>query len=280
MTETAPTLGEFFAAWDLFRDPSLTGALAGTMLGMMGIYVVLRRMVFLAATVSQAASFGVTLAYLAGLGSVSTIGPTAGALMMTFITLYIVASDTSHEQHRRDALLGFVFLACSAGTLLVGTRIAEEIQDVQTILFGTAVAVLPSDFLLMFVLAVAIVALHIWGWRGFSAVSFDRAGARVRGLPVRVLELGLFVGLGVGLAVSTRVLGALPTFAFTVLPALAAVNIAPNIRSCLIIAAAFGAISGFGGYVLAFLCEFPVGATQTVLAASMTCITWFFSHKH
>ena len=102
----------------------------------------------------------------------------------------------------------------------------------------------------------------------------------MHGLPVRGLELGLFVGLGFGLAVSTRVLGALPTFAFTVLPALAAVNIAPNIRACLIIAALFGAVSGFGGYLLAFLFEFPVGATQTLLAAIFTSITWFFGHKH
>jgi zinc transport system permease protein len=280
MTEAAPTLGEFFAAWDLFRDPSLTGALAGTMLGMMGVYVVLRRMVFLAATVSQAASFGVAGAYFVGLGATGTLAPTLGALLMTFTTLYVIAADTSHEQHRRDALLGFLFLACSAGTLLVGTRIAEEIQDIQTILFGTAVAVLPSDFRLMLILTIGILALHIWGWRGFSAVSFDRAGAQVRGLPVRGLELGLFIGLGLALAVSTRVLGAMPTFAFTVLPSLAAVNIAPNIRACLILAAVFGALSGFGGYLLAFLFEFPVGPTQTVLAATCTAVTWIFRHKH
>ena len=64
--DAAPTVAEFFAAWDLFRAPALTGALAGMMLGCLGVYVVLRRMVFLAATVSQAASFGVALAYLTG----------------------------------------------------------------------------------------------------------------------------------------------------------------------------------------------------------------------
>ena len=73
------------------------------MLGMMGVYVVLRRMVFLAATVSQAASFGVAGAYFVGLGALdigSSIAPTFGALIMTFITLWLIASDTSHEQHR------------------------------------------------------------------------------------------------------------------------------------------------------------------------------------
>lgn len=279
----APTIGEFFAAWELFRAPSLTGALAGMMLGIMGVYVVLRRMVFLAATVSQAASFGVAASYFIGLSaadSAGSLGPTLGALFMTLLTLWVIAADTSHEQHRRDSLLGYMFLACSAGTLVVATRIVAEIQDIESVLFGTAVAVLPSDFRLMTFLAMAILAIHIWGWRGFSAVSFDRTGALVRGLPVRGLELGLFIGLGVGLAVSTRVLGALPTFAFTVLPALAAVNIAPNIRACLIIAAVLGAASGFGGYLLAFLYDFPVGATQTLLAATFASLTWLLGHKH
>ena len=71
--DAAPTLAEFFAAWDLFRAPALTGALAGMMLGCLGVYVVLRRMVFLAATVSQAASFGVALAYLLGLSALGRI---------------------------------------------------------------------------------------------------------------------------------------------------------------------------------------------------------------
>ncbi len=282
MSGEMPNLGEFFAAWELFRDPTLTATFAGAMLGALGVYVVLRRMVFLAAAVSQAASFGVAGAYFLTLGvawSVGTWTPTLGALVMTFITLWFVASDTSHEHHRRDALLGFVFLACSAGTLALGTRIVQEIQDIESVLFGTAVAVLPEDFHLVTVVAIVILALQLGGWRGFATVSFDRTGALVRGLPVRGLELVLFASLGVALAVCTRVLGALPTFAFSVLPALAALNLAPNVRSALWLASAFGAASGFGGYLLAFLFELPVGATQTLLAALFAASTWLLGHR-
>ena len=282
MSGEAPTIAEFFAAWELFRDPTLTGAFAGALLGVLGVYVVLRRMVFLAASVSQAASFGVAGAYFLALQAGWAAGswaPTVGALVMTFFTLWLVASDTSHEQHRRDSLLGFVFLSCSAGTLAIGTRIVQEIQDIESILFGTAVAVLPEDFRLVLFISSVILLVHIAGWRGFAAVSFDRTGAVVRGLPVRALELTLFCGLGIALAVSTRVLGALPTFAFSVLPAMAAVNLASNVRRALMLAALFGAISGFGGYLLAFLFELPVGATQTLLAALIAALTWPLAHR-
>ena len=284
MSDEALSITDFFAAWELFSDPTLTGTFAGAMLGVLGVYVVLRRMVFLAASVSQAASFGVAGAYFLTLNAAWAVGtwvPTLGALVMTFVTLWVVASDTSHKQHRRDSLLGFVFLACSAGTLALGTRIVQEIQDIESVLFGTAVAVLPEDFQLVMVIAFGVLVLHAVAWRGFAAVSFDRTGAVVRGLPVRGLELMLFIGLGVALAVCTRVLGALPTFAFSVLPALAAVNLAPNIRASLILAAVFGAASGFGGYLAAFLFELPVGAAQTLLAAVFAAVTWPFGrHTH
>ena len=147
-------------------------------------------------------------------------------------------------------------------------------------LFGTAVAVLPEDFYLVAALSLVLIVIQIWGWRGFTAVSFDRTGALVRGLPVRGLELALFISLGVALAVCTRVLGALPTFAFSVLPALAAVNIATNVKGCLFLAALFGAISGFGGYLLAFLWDLPVGASQTLLASLCAAVTWPLAHRH
>jgi zinc transport system permease protein len=124
MTEELPQLSQFFDAWVLFRDPTLTGTLAGATLGMLGVYVVLRRMVFLAAAVSQAASFGVAGTYYLKLHlAFSTVwAPKLGAFMMTLAALWLVASDKSHKHHRRDSLLGFVFLACASGTLVVGKR--------------------------------------------------------------------------------------------------------------------------------------------------------------
>ena len=87
--------------------------------------------------------------------------------------------------------------------------------------------------------------------------------------------------IGVALAVSTTVLGAMPTFAFSVLPALAAVRVSRNIPMSLVLAMLIGATSGFGGYVLAFSWELPVGATQTLVAAGFALITWpFGSHSH
>ena len=133
-------------------------------------------------------------------------------------------------------------------------------------------AVVPEDFARLLYVAVPVALLHAWWWRGFVAASFDPEGARVRGLPVAVIEVALFLTLAILISVCTRILGALPTFAFSVLPGLAAVAIAPSVGTALVAAVLLGAASGFAGYVAAYLYELPVPAGQTLTATVLLLV--------
>jgi zinc transport system permease protein len=269
------SLAQFFEAWELFRHAALSGAISGALLGFLGVYVVLRRLVFLTAAISQAAGLGVAAAFYAQIAfAVSPLiaSPTIGASLLTLIAILPFALERGWGRGRRDSMLGFGFLVGAAGTLALGTRIVEEVHDIDAILFGSAVAVLPEHFAGVAILAAVLFALHLWWVRGFIAVSFDPAGSRVRGLPVRLLELILFATLALAVSASTRVLGALPTFAFSVLPAMASVRLVPNVFGGLIFAAVLGSAAGFMGYVMAYLYELPVGASQTLVAASFVAV--------
>lgn len=267
------TLSEFFEAWELFGDAVLAGTIAGMMLGFLGVYVVLRRMVFLTAAMSQTAGFGVVLSFwgslvLAGAAhdhDEHLISPTLGAVVATFVAVGVLLTDRGQNAGRRDALLGALFLGASSGTVLLGTRIVQELHEVETLLFGTAVAVLPEQLHLLIGVASVLTVLHLVFYRGFVAVTVDRDGAAVRRMPAFLLDVVLLAGLAVAVSATTRVLGALPAFAFSVLPAMAAVRLAPNIPRALWIAGFLGGFCGFGGYLGATLWDLPVGAAQTAL---------------
>jgi zinc transport system permease protein len=258
----------FIDAWPLFRESVLSGTIAGAVLGLLGVYIVLRRMVFLSAALSQTAGLGVTLAFWAqihlGIGA-TLASPSIGATLLALLVIALLLTDRTPESDRRDAYLGLAFLLGSSGTLIVGTQIVQEIQDIETLLFGTAVAVLPEDFTQLVVVSVVLAVLHLWWRRGFVAVAMDRTDAMVRGLPVRVLEIALLGSLAVGISVTTRILGALPAFAFSVLPAMAALQLVANVHRGLVLAALFGAMMGFVGYFVAYVWDFPVGASQTIV---------------
>ena len=261
----------FWASWELFRDAALAGTLAGAILGALGVYVLLRRMVFLSAALSQSASLGVALAFWAHIsGGPAWISPTAGALGMTLASTWLAGLPMRSFQ--RDGLLGALYLCSAAGTLAVGSRIVQELQDIESLLFGSGVAVLPEDFHVIVALTLVLGIVQLWLHRGLLHVALDRDGARVRQLPVRVLDAVLILSLATAVSVSTRLLGALPVFAFMVLPALAALDIAVNPTQALSVAAALGALAGLAGYFAAFALNVPVGAAQTLVAALLVVL--------
>jgi zinc transport system permease protein len=164
-------------------------------------------------------------------------------------------------------VLGLCFALFAGGTVVAGARIPQEAHDVQAILFGTAVVVSRADMLGLAATGGVVLLLQLWWFRGFAFASFDPLAARVQGLPVRLLDVLLLVCVGVMVGQAARALGALPAFALSVLPGVAAVQLA---RGPLIVtyalAALLGAACGVLGYLAAFFLELPVGATQTVLA--------------
>lgn len=265
--------GGFWDSWDLFRDAALAGTFAGAILGTLGVYVLIRRMVFLSAALSQAASLGVATAFWAQIQGAPTwlATPTLGALGGTLLATAL--AGLPDRSGRRDGLLGAIYLVGAAGTLAIGTKIVQELQDIESLLFGSGVAVLPEDFQTIAWLALALGLVQLWLHRGLLHVSLDRDGARVQRLPVRFLDLVLVLSLAGAVSVATRLLGALPVFAFMVLPALAALDLAQNPAQALLLSALLGAVAGLGGYWLAFSASLPVGAAQTLVAALLVLAT-------
>ena len=214
--------------------------------------------------------FGVDVDII-GLSSQEFVMRSPGALFIPVMVLTLLAAGMLRKEPggrvSREGLLGLAYLVGAAGTLMVGTRITQEAHDIQAILFGTGVLVRPSDTTWVLTIAAVLIALMLWWRRGLLFASFDPDGARVRGLPVAFLGGFLLVAIALSVSVTTRALGALPVFAFSVLPALAAVAMASSPTAALVLATVIGLVAGAGGYLLAFFAQFPVGASQTFVAA-------------
>jgi zinc transport system permease protein len=89
----------------------------------------------------------------------------------------------------------------------------------------------------------------------------------VQGVSVLRYELLLNVIVAVAISVATRAVGALPVFAFTVVPAAAALMLTENLRATLPLSIAFGIVSAALGYYLSWIEQLPTGATMVVVAS-------------
>lgn len=285
----APTWAELIAGWELFRDPVLSALLAGLVLGFLSVYVVLRRMVFVSAAVTQGAGLGVAVSFYAGIYWLADAHAGAGpgawllvqllgdpghaAVLAALLVAWLLVLDPGRTGLSREAVLGLVYAFTGGAAVLVGSRITQEAHDIQSILFGIGVLVSPEDLRHIVLASVAVMGLHLWWFRGLSFASFDPVAARAQGLPVRVLDAVMLASLGVMIGVSARALGALPVFALSTMPGAAAVLLGRGRLGLTFgLAAVLGSVAGAGGYLAAFFYALPVGGAQTVTAVLLVVV--------
>ena len=273
---------------DLYREAIITAMISGLCLGFLGVYVVSRRIVFVSAALTQSAALGVTIGFVAiayfgwsGLGADLLALGLAILLSTVVVTTLILFGE--RPTLGRDAILGIAFIVPTALVLLLAPMIPQELHEVEAVLHGSAVLVRELDLYAIAIATVVILAIQIYGFRGFVFASLDPVVARTQGLPVRLLDALLFGSIALMTGLVTRALGALPTFGLTVLPAIGALGLNVGLKWVFIIAALTGAASGGLGYLLALSTDWSVGASQTLMAAMLAfllrCIGWVLARR-
>src|SRR3990172_6763135 len=205
----------------------IVGAVSGAICGFLGVYVVLRRIVFVGAMLSQVSSVGVAFAfYLQGFSALSLfqslIDPFALSLVMTGAAALFFALNREFFRISQEGVIGFGYFLASGIVVIIADRITHEAHDIADILFGSAVVVDPKEVYIVPAVAIVAILIHWIFFKDFIFVSFDPETARLFKYPVRILNTVLLLTVGVVVAVTTRALGALPVFALVVLPALTA----------------------------------------------------------
>lgn len=274
LVETTSSWTQFWDAYELFRDPMLCALIAGGVLGFLSVYVVLRRMVFVSAAVTQSAGLGVALAFFTEIHLGLHVAPTVGAVFLALLATLLLMLEPTRLRLTRESMLGLAYALTGGAAILVGDRISQEAHDVEAILFGTAVLVEREQLLAVAISGALILVLHLWWFRGLTFASFDRTGAMVQGLPVRALDSVLMISIGLMVGVSARALGALPVFAFSTLSAIAALMLDLRLPWTFLLATVTGAVAGLGGYLFAYFYNFPVGGSQTVCAGLLVVVAF------
>jgi zinc transport system permease protein len=270
--------------WDLFW-PSLTAsALAAVLCGALGVFVVLRRVAFVSAALGQVSGLGVALGFLVGsFFGVDPHGetplyldPVVMALVLTG-ALSTVLSVTSRAQRTSpESAVAFSYLVAAALALvaLASPRIVQEAHEVNDLLFGSTVAVRQEHLVELAVVAVLVLSAGTFYFRDLVFVSFDREMARTLGLPVKRLEAGLNLAIGVSVAVATRAVGALPVFGFLVLPAGAALLASERMGALPFLSAGLAVVSALGGFYLSYVQNWPTGPLMVLCAAVTWPLAW------
>jgi zinc transport system permease protein len=262
---------EFWAARDIWRDPLLASVTAGALLGFLGVYVVLRRTVFVSAALTQLSTLGVIVALLAeeqtGVEAEHAGVQLAVALAFSVAGALVLGALQAGRRLPTEAGVGMSYVVAGALVILGADRLIHAAHDLNAMVFGNAVAVPFSEVVVLAVVTLVCAAIHTVFQKELVFVSFDSETAQAVGMRAPFWNGLLFFTVGLAIPVSARALGALPTFAFLTIPAAAALLLLQRLRPAFALATALGVAAAAGGYVLSWLWQLPTGATMVALAA-------------
>jgi zinc transport system permease protein len=253
------------ALWEhaFLQHALLAGLLASVACGLVGTYVVVRRIGFLAG--------GIAHSVLGGMGAALFFGaePMLGALIAALVSALVIGWVSLHGREREDTLIGAVWAVGMAAGILFISRTPGYNVDLMSYLFGDILMVGDWDLWLMLVADLLLLTLVALLYRQFLAVSFDEEFARLRGLPVTLLHLLLLSLVAVTVVLLIRVVGLILVIALLTLPAAIAGQYVLTLGRMMVLAVLLGMLLTTSGLALSYGPDLPTGASTILLSGAV-----------
>ncbi len=259
----------------------LAGILASIACGIIGTYVVVKRIVFISGGIAHTTFGGIGFAYYLQYIGVLLIDPLIGALLFALSAALILALPPIKKRIREDSTIGILWVVGMAlGVLFLNLidRNTILVQDPISILFGNVLLINSSDLGLMGGLCIGIILLVGLLYKDLQILTFDEEFARISGIFVDLLYLLLLVLIALTTVVLIKVVGVVLVIAMLTIPAAIANLFSKNLKKMMSLAILTSILTTLLGMIISLLSNIPPGATIVLLMAAVfiVCLTISF----
>ncbi len=241
--------------FEFMRNALVAGLLTSIICGFMGTLVVVNRIVFLSGGIAHAAYGGIGLAFFFGWPYLTgTIGfSVVAAMLMSIITL--------KARHRADTIIGVVWaLGMAIGVILLDLTPGYNV-DLMSYLFGSILTVPSSDLWIMGVIVLFVCSLVLLFYNQWLALSYDEEFARIRGVPVNALYMGMMIMLAIAIVMVIQVVGLILVIALLTIPPYIMEKFSKSLLQMMLGSSLLGLIFTISGLWLSYKFDLTSGAT-------------------
>ncbi|MBP2029188.1 zinc transport system permease protein [Methanohalophilus levihalophilus] len=248
--------------YQFMQTAIIAGLLASIACGIIGVYVVVKRIVFISGGIAHASFGGIGLGYFLG------INPILSVLPFSVLTAVVMGLVNRRTKIAEDTAIGILWaVGMAIGVMFVGLTPGYA-PDLMTYLFGNILTVPLMDLYLMAVLDVIIIIFAYLFYKEFLAISFDEEFAEVSDLPVEKLNLLLLCLIALTIVVMIRIVGLILVIALLTIPASISRSFSGNLIGMMKLSICFGAVFTILGLFLSYILDVPSGSTIILVMAA------------
>jgi len=249
------------------RHALITAVLASVACGIIGSYVVVKRITFISGGIAHAAFGGIGLGYFLGINPLLCLIPFSIA---SAIGIGLISKRSGAAE---DSAIGMVWsMGMALGVILVGMTPGYA-PDLFSYLFGNILTVPMSDIVFIAILDVVIVGVVVFLYKEFLAVCFDEEYAKVSGVPVDMLYILLLTLVALTVVILVRVVGIVLVIALLTIPAAIAKQYTTRLRSMMMVSIILSAFFTIGGLWLSYVLDLASGATIIMVSGTVFFIS-------
>jgi len=239
----------------------LAGVLVGVLCGVLGFFVVLKRLSFIGVGISHSAFGGIAIGVLLG------CNPLITAAIFGILVAWAIGGLARRGRLHEDTAIGILFSSAMAlGVALISLSTSYQV-DLFGYLFGNILAVSTEDLWMLSAISAVVLAAIGLMFKELLFLAFDEEVARANGLPVAALYFLLLTCLALAVVAAIRVVGLILVEALLVIPAAIGYQLARGYRSMLCVSAASAVVSAIIGLFVSYVFNVAAGATIVLVLA-------------
>lgn len=247
--------------YSFMQNAFLAAVLVSVACGVVGSYVVIKRIVFISGGISHSAFGGVGLGYFLG------VNPLLAAVPFTLLAATAIGLIKKRMEVSEDTAIGILWSVGMALGIIFVNLTPGYAPDLLSYLFGNILTVPTTDLYLMLLLDVVILVTVYLFQREFLALSFDEEFSTVVGMPAEAIYLLLLALVALSVVVLIKVVGVILIIALLTIPAAISREYTNQLGQMMILSVALGIILTTGGLILSYLFNLASGATIVLFMA-------------
>jgi len=246
--------------FDFMRNALLAGLLISVACGIVGTFVVTKRIVFLSGSIAHAAYGGIGLGYFLG------FNPLLGAFAFSLAAAVGMSAIQRRARERSDTLIGALWaIGMAVGIILIDLSGGYK-ADLMSYLFGSILMIPQEDLWLLLGLDLGIMLLVWLFYKELVALSFDETFSTVQNIPVGKIHTLLVTMTALTVVMMMRMVGLIMVIALLTIPAAISGQFARSLKKMMVLASILGALFILSGLWLSYWLNLTSGACIILVA--------------